>query len=148
MNGCTRPFIFRDYQEIADHIAATLEGVRDITIASHLIGDMSESTFDDPLSAPYKKLGCLVSVLEKNSNDYDMIVKYFEKTYDPMKVDDVVRMKMFLFVSCTIARMQKSSLVYCLLAMNFRNMGCQLKTSLLWNQVLSLIMKVYSKVDK
>ncbi|KAJ1440675.1 WGR domain [Sesbania bispinosa] len=84
----TRPFIFRDYQEIAEHAAAALEGVRDITVASHLIGDMSGSTIDDPLSDTYKKLGCSISPLEKNSDDYEMIVKYLEKTYEPVKVGD------------------------------------------------------------
>ncbi|XP_057455993.1 protein ADP-ribosyltransferase PARP3 [Lotus japonicus] len=84
----TRPFIFRDYQEIADHAAAALESVRDITLASHLIGDMSGSTIDDPLSDTYSKLGCSISPLEKNSDDYEMIVKYLEKTYEPVKVGD------------------------------------------------------------
>ena len=68
-----------------------MEGVRDITLASHLIGDMSGSTIDDPLSDTYKKLGCSISPLEKNSNDYEMIVKYLEKTYEPVKVGDIVR---------------------------------------------------------
>ncbi|KAE9593134.1 Poly [ADP-ribose] polymerase 3 [Lupinus albus] len=85
----TRPFIFRDYQEIAEHAAAALEGVRDITVASHLIGDMSGSTIDDPLSESYNKLGCSISPLDKDSDDYDMIVKYLEKTYDPVKVGDL-----------------------------------------------------------
>ncbi|KAK7263390.1 hypothetical protein RJT34_30979 [Clitoria ternatea] len=85
----TRPFNFRDYQEIADHAAAALEGVRDITVASHLIGDMSGSTIDDPLSDTYNKLGCSISSLDKKSNDYDMIVKYLEKTYEPVKVGDI-----------------------------------------------------------
>ncbi|KAK7257623.1 hypothetical protein RIF29_31720 [Crotalaria pallida] len=85
----TRPFIFRDYQEIAEHAAAALEGVRDITDASHLIGDMSGSTIEDPLSDTYNKLGCTISPLDKESNDYDMIVKYLEKTYEPVKVGDL-----------------------------------------------------------
>ncbi|KAK2433705.1 poly(ADP-ribose) polymerase [Trifolium repens] len=85
----TRPFIFRDYQEIAEHAAAALEGVRDITLASHLIGDMSGSTIDDPISETYNKLGCSISPLEKNSDDYNMIVKYLEKTYEPVKVGDI-----------------------------------------------------------
>ncbi|RDX82304.1 Poly [ADP-ribose] polymerase 3, partial [Mucuna pruriens] len=84
----TRPFNFRDYQEIADHAAAALEGVRDMTLASHLIGDMSGSTIDDPLSETYKKLGSSISPLDKSSNDYEMIVKYLEKTYEPVKVGD------------------------------------------------------------
>ncbi|KAL4356174.1 hypothetical protein HN873_028567 [Arachis hypogaea] len=69
----------------------SLEGVRDITVASHLIGDMSGSTIDDPLSETYNKLGCLISPLEKDSDDYDMIVKYLERTYEPVKVGDMVR---------------------------------------------------------
>ncbi|RYR15907.1 hypothetical protein Ahy_B04g072855 [Arachis hypogaea] len=70
--------------------AAALEGVRNITVASHLIGDMSGSTIDDPLSETYNKLGCLISLLEKDSDDYDMIVKYLERTYEPVKVGDMV----------------------------------------------------------
>ncbi|KAL5169733.1 Poly [ADP-ribose] polymerase 3 [Glycine soja] len=85
----TRPFNFRDYQEIAEHAAAALEGVRDITQASHLIGDMTGSTIDDPLSETYKKLGCSISALDKSSDDYEMIVKYLEKTYEPVKVGDI-----------------------------------------------------------
>lgn len=68
-----------------------LEGVRDVTVASHLIGDMSGSTIDDPLSDRYKKLGGSVSLLEKDSGDYKMIVNYLEKTYEPVKVGDIVR---------------------------------------------------------
>uniref|UniRef100_A0A2N9ITZ2 Poly [ADP-ribose] polymerase n=1 Tax=Fagus sylvatica TaxID=28930 RepID=A0A2N9ITZ2_FAGSY len=85
----TRPFIFRDFQEIADHAAAALETVRDITVASHLIGDMSGSTIDDPLSDQYKKLGCSISPLDKNSDDYKMILSYLDKTYEPVKVGDI-----------------------------------------------------------
>ncbi|XP_031400623.1 protein ADP-ribosyltransferase PARP3 isoform X2 [Punica granatum] len=85
----TRPFIFRDYQEIADHAAAPLESVRDITVASHLIGDLTGATIDDPLSDRYKKLGCKVSPVDKDSDDYKMIVNYLEKTYEPVKVGDI-----------------------------------------------------------
>jgi len=52
---------------------------------------MSSSTIDDPLSDTYKKLGYSISALEKNSNDYEMIVKYLDKTYEPVKVGDTVR---------------------------------------------------------
>lgn len=70
---------------------------------------MSDSTINDPLSSPYRKLGCSISAMEKNSNDYDMIVKYLEKTYDPVTIGDIIRTQMFLFVSCIVARMHKSS---------------------------------------
>ncbi|CBI28338.3 unnamed protein product, partial [Vitis vinifera] len=85
----TRPFIFRDHQEIADHAAAALEIVRDITVASHLVGDLTGSTLDDPLFDRYKKLGCSISPLEKDTDDYRMILKYLEKTYEPVKVGEI-----------------------------------------------------------
>lgn len=75
--------------------------MRDITQASHLIGDMTGSTIDDPLSETYKKLGCSISALDKSSDDYEMIVKYLEKTYEPVKVGDIVRLKLYaLCVFC------------------------------------------------
>ncbi|XP_034897178.1 protein ADP-ribosyltransferase PARP3 [Populus alba] len=85
----TRPFVFRDYQDLADHGAAAFETIRDINMASRLVGDMFGSTLDDPLSDRYKKLGCSVSVLEKDSDDYKMIVKYLETTYEPVRVGDI-----------------------------------------------------------
>ncbi|KAG6763064.1 hypothetical protein POTOM_033596 [Populus tomentosa] len=85
----TRPFVFRDYQDLADHGAAAFETIRDINMASRLVGDKFGSTLDDPLSDRYKKLGCSVSVLEKDSDDYKMIVKYLETTYEPVRVGDI-----------------------------------------------------------
>ncbi|CAA2942905.1 poly [ADP-ribose] polymerase 3 [Olea europaea subsp. europaea] len=85
----TRPYIFHDFSDIADHAAAAFETVRDITVASHLIGDMSGSTIDDPLFDRYKKLGCSISPLEKDTNDYKMIANYLEKTYEPVKVGEI-----------------------------------------------------------
>ncbi|KAK6926601.1 Poly(ADP-ribose) polymerase, catalytic domain, partial [Dillenia turbinata] len=84
----TGPFILGDYQDLADHAAAAAESARDITVASHLIGDMTGATVDDPLFDRYMKLGCSISPLEKGS-DHDMIVNYLEKTYEPYKVEDV-----------------------------------------------------------
>ncbi|CAN6692143.1 unnamed protein product [Malus baccata var. baccata] len=60
-----------------------------IIVASRLIGDMGGSTLDDPLSERYNKLGCSISPLDKESDDYKMILKYMEKTYEPVKVGDV-----------------------------------------------------------
>lgn len=51
-------------------------------MASHLIGDMSGPTIDDPLFDRYKKLGCSISPVEKKSDDYKMIVDYLERTYE------------------------------------------------------------------
>ena len=63
---------------------------------------MSGSTIDDPLSDAYNKLGCSISLLEKDSVDYDMIVKYLEKTYEPVKVGDMVRIRILLFFVCLL----------------------------------------------
>ncbi|KAM0939701.1 putative NAD(+) ADP-ribosyltransferase [Dioscorea sansibarensis] len=86
----TRPFTIRNFDEIADHVAAPLESVRDIVVASHLVGDMTGSTIDDPLFDRYKKLGCSVTPLDEDSDDYKMIVEYLEKTYEPIKVGDAL----------------------------------------------------------
>jgi poly [ADP-ribose] polymerase len=42
-------------------------------VAPRLIGDMSDSALDDPLSDRYMKLGCSVSALEKDSDDYKIV---------------------------------------------------------------------------
>lgn len=85
----TRPFIFKNHGELADHAAAAYETVRDIVDASHIIGDMSGDTLDDPLSDRYQKLGCSISPLDKDSDDYKMILNYLERTYEPVKVADI-----------------------------------------------------------
>ncbi|GFQ00426.1 poly [ADP-ribose] polymerase 3 [Phtheirospermum japonicum] len=53
--------------------AAAFETVRDINAASRLIGVMSGATLDDPLFERYKKLGCSISPVEKDEDDYKMI---------------------------------------------------------------------------
>ena len=72
-------------------IASGLETVRDINDASHLIGNVFGSTLDDPLSECYNKLGCSINPVAEDSDDYKMILRYLEKTYEPVRVDDVVR---------------------------------------------------------
>ncbi|PHT94396.1 Poly [ADP-ribose] polymerase 3 [Capsicum annuum] len=85
----TRPLTFRDYADLADHAASAYETIRDINFASRIIEDMSGSTLDDPLFERYKKLHCSVTPLDKVSDDYKMIVKYLEKTYEPVEVGDI-----------------------------------------------------------
>lgn len=70
--------------------AAAVETIRDINVASRLIGDMSGSTLDDPLFDRYKKLGCSISSVEKDTEDYKMVANYLEKTYEPIKVGEIV----------------------------------------------------------
>ncbi|XP_075500216.1 protein ADP-ribosyltransferase PARP3 isoform X2 [Primulina tabacum] len=85
----TRPFIFRDSNDLADHVVSAFETVRDINAASRIIGDMSGSTLDDPLFEVYKKLRCSISPVEKEAHDYKMIAKYLERTYEPVKVGEI-----------------------------------------------------------
>ncbi|KAK1354600.1 Poly [ADP-ribose] polymerase [Heracleum sosnowskyi] len=85
----TRPFIFENFREMADHAASAFETVRDIVAASHLVGNMRGSTLDDPLAECYKKLGCAILPVENDSDNYKMIVNYLEKTYEPVKVGDI-----------------------------------------------------------
>ncbi|KAK4440615.1 protein ADP-ribosyltransferase PARP3 [Sesamum alatum] len=85
----TRPYVFRDFSDIADNAAAALETVRDINVASRLIGDMSGATLDDPLFDRYKKLGCSISSVGKDTDDYKMVANYLEKTYEPVKVGEI-----------------------------------------------------------
>ncbi|KAI3450704.1 hypothetical protein Pfo_007369 [Paulownia fortunei] len=85
----TRPYVFRDFNDITDHGAAAFETVRDINVASRLIGDISGSTLDDPLFDRYKKLGCSISPVEEDTDDYKMVANYLEKTYEPVKVGEI-----------------------------------------------------------
>lgn len=62
--------------------------MRDICFASQLIGDMTGSTLDDPIGDRYSKLGCTISPLEKETDDYKMILKYLEKTFEPIQFRD------------------------------------------------------------
>ncbi|KAJ4753316.1 Poly [ADP-ribose] polymerase [Rhynchospora pubera] len=83
------PFTIRGYKELADYVAAGYETVKDINVASRVIGDLAGG-LDDPLSDCYAKIGCSICLLDKESEDYKMIVKYLKTTYEPYKVDDVV----------------------------------------------------------
>ncbi|WOG94510.1 hypothetical protein DCAR_0313806 [Daucus carota subsp. sativus] len=85
----TRPFIFKSFNDMADHAASAFETVRDIVTASHLVGNMRGSTLDDPLTECYKRLGCAISPVENDSDDYKMIINYLEKTYEPVKVGEI-----------------------------------------------------------
>ncbi|KAL3681230.1 hypothetical protein R1sor_024186 [Riccia sorocarpa] len=84
----TRPVIIDTNHLLAELGAATLETVRDISYASRLVGDISGGTLDDPISMAYKKLGCEMTALDREGEDFKMIKKYFETTMDPLKEAD------------------------------------------------------------
>ncbi|KAI3820527.1 hypothetical protein L1987_08075 [Smallanthus sonchifolius] len=46
----TRPFVFREHQDLTEHAVSGLETVRDINVASRIIQDMSGATIDIRLS--------------------------------------------------------------------------------------------------
>lgn len=38
----------------------------------------------------YKKLGCKITLLDRESDGFKMIINYLEKTYEPIKVGEIV----------------------------------------------------------
>lgn len=71
--------------------APTLEALKAISVASQLIGNLKdESTLDDPLADRYAKLGCQITPLDHDSEDYKMISNYLAKTIAPVKFMDSV----------------------------------------------------------
>ncbi|KAJ7548963.1 hypothetical protein O6H91_07G034900 [Diphasiastrum complanatum] len=84
-----RPLVFTDIVELAELAAPALECVRDISIASQLIGNMTEETsLDDPFDDRYSKLNHKFRVIDKKSPDYDMVQNYLQKTYEPVQFED------------------------------------------------------------
>ena len=68
-----------------------MESVKAISTASQLIGDMTGATLDDPLADRYLNLGCQITPLDKDGDDYKMIFNYMAKTMEPIKFGDGVR---------------------------------------------------------
>ncbi|KAL2620807.1 hypothetical protein R1flu_001012 [Riccia fluitans] len=83
-----RPVIIDSFHLLAELGAAKLETVRDISYVSRLIGDISGGTVDDPISKCYKKMGCEMTALDREGEDFKMIEKYFTTTMDPLKEAD------------------------------------------------------------
>lgn len=113
--------------------ASVIETVRDINVASRIIGDMSGGTLDDPLFDRYKKLGCSISPLEKESEDYAMILKYVEKTYEPVKVGEIVRITCYTFSNKLVNQVAHliSNLMFSCSG-GFRAMECLWRTYFKW----------------
>ncbi|KAK8649295.1 hypothetical protein V6N13_130025 [Hibiscus sabdariffa] len=63
----TRLLLFMDYQELVDCCASSFECVQNNVVASHATRYMGNDTIDDPLSDRYKRIGCLISLLDKDS---------------------------------------------------------------------------------
>ena len=70
--------------------APTLESLKAISVASQLIGDLTGATLDDPLADRYAKLGCQITPLDHDGEDFKMILNYMSKTIEPVKFNDTV----------------------------------------------------------
>lgn len=70
--------------------APTLDSLRAISLASQLIGDLTGATLDDPLADRYLKLGCEITPLDHEGEDFKMIHNYLTKTFEPVKFMDGV----------------------------------------------------------
>lgn len=82
------PFVAKSLEDIVEILAPTLESVRDISIASQVIGDMTGATLDDPMGDGYKRLGCVMTPLKRSGHIYKTIVKYLANTFEPIKCQD------------------------------------------------------------
>lgn len=70
--------------------APTLDSLRAISVASQLIGDLTGATLDDPVADRYMKLGCEITPLDHEGEDFKMIHNYLTKTFEPVKFMDGV----------------------------------------------------------
>jgi hypothetical protein len=70
--------------------APTLESLKAISVASQLMGDLTGATLDDPLADRYAKLGCQITPLDHDGEDFKMILNYLSKTIEPIEFNDTV----------------------------------------------------------
>lgn len=71
--------------EIAVQAAPTWESVRDISYASRLLGDMAGDKGEDLIADRYAKMDCLMTPVDREGDDYKMILNYFSTTMEPLK---------------------------------------------------------------
>lgn len=64
-----------------------VEALRDIEIASKLIGSTGTDTDEDPLDLNYKKLQCEIVPVPHESADFELVKRYLEKTHAPTHKD-------------------------------------------------------------
>ncbi|KAG0566014.1 hypothetical protein KC19_7G031700 [Ceratodon purpureus] len=105
----TRPFVISDIETLAETAAPTLESLKAISVASQLIGDLTGATLDDPLADRYAKLGCQITPLDHDGEDFKMILNYMSKTIEPVKFNDT-EFKVSLQEACMIDSSGTSSL--------------------------------------
>ncbi|CAM6084251.1 unnamed protein product [Calypogeia fissa] len=75
------PNVIRD-KELLKAKIDMLEALRDIEIASQLIGSVGNGN-EDPLDINYRKLHCGISPLPHDSDDFKLVKKYLERTHAP-----------------------------------------------------------------
>ncbi|KAL6978644.1 Poly [ADP-ribose] polymerase 1, variant 2 [Sarracenia purpurea var. burkii] len=78
------PHVIRDEDDLKSKVKM-LEALQDIEIASRLVGFDVDN--DDSIDEKYKKLGCLISPLPHDNEDYQLIDKYLQNTHAPTHTD-------------------------------------------------------------
>ena len=77
-----------------------LEALRDIELASKLIGSTGEDTDEDPLDVNYKKLKCDIVPLPHDSDDFQLVKKYLERTHAPTHTVGCNEVHKLMFYLC------------------------------------------------
>jgi poly [ADP-ribose] polymerase len=81
-----------------------LEALRDIELASKLIGSTGDDTDEDPLDVNYRKLKCDIIPLPHDSDEFKLIKKYLERTHAPthtVECNGILKFK-FVILVCLI----------------------------------------------
>lgn len=76
------PRIISDEEALKSKIDM-LEALRDIELASKLIGSTGGGTDEDPLDINYKKLCCNIVPVPHDSDDFELVKRYLERTHAP-----------------------------------------------------------------
>ncbi|KAL3678725.1 hypothetical protein R1sor_021681 [Riccia sorocarpa] len=80
-----QPDVIKDEMTLKTKIEM-LETLRDIEIASELIGSVGD-TDEDPIDVHYKKLRCGIDPIPHDSDDFKLVKRYLERTHAPTHKD-------------------------------------------------------------
>ncbi|KAL2609830.1 hypothetical protein R1flu_028403 [Riccia fluitans] len=80
-----QPNVIKDERTLKTKIDM-LETLRDIEIASELIGSVGDSD-EDPIDIHYKKLRCGIDPIPHDSDDFKLVKRYLERTHAPTHKD-------------------------------------------------------------
>lgn len=69
-----------------------LEALRDIELASKLIGSTGGDVDEDPLDINYKKLFCDIVPVPRDSDDFGLVKRYLDRTHAPTHKVSIVQL--------------------------------------------------------